>query len=161
MSHQVTTARRRQGVLTGLTVLLLGVMGSAHATLGDTPGGAGLTHPAALHSAGALSSTKSQPYSTVDSITDGGTAVREFVGPDGQVFAVTWKGPLMPNLSTLLGEYFAQYTSPSALQPTTHSARFVRNDSLVVQSTGHMHAFSGIAYLPKKLPAGVTADNLQ
>jgi hypothetical protein len=150
MSYQNNYFHKLRGAAGIASLTLLGLSGSAHASLGG-----------ALHSAPETETSQAQPYSTQNSITDGGTTVREYIDRDGGVFAVTWKGPFMPNLSVLLGEYFAQYTDTSASQPPTHSMRFVHNENLVVQSTGRMHAFSGIAYLPQKLPAGVTADSLK
>jgi hypothetical protein len=161
MSYQNNYFHKLRGAAGIASLTLLGLSGSAHASLGGAPGGTGLTRVAALHSAPETETSQAQPYSTQNSITDGGTTVREYIDRDGGVFAVTWKGPFMPNLSVLLGEYFAQYTDTSASQPPTHSMRFVHNENLVVQSTGRMHAFSGIAYLPQKLPAGVTADSLK
>src|SRR6185437_10272110 len=35
-----------------------------------------------------------------------GTKLREFVGPDGKVFAVAWNGPTVPNLRQCFGHYF-------------------------------------------------------
>src|SRR6185437_9065626 len=44
--------------------------------------------------------------------------VREYVGPDGKVYAVTWAGPKRPDLSTLIGTYFPEYSK--AITTTTH-----------------------------------------
>src|SRR6202451_168485 len=38
-----------------------------------------------------------------------GTVVREFVSPEGTVFAVAWHGPRVPDLRQLMGSYFEQY----------------------------------------------------
>lgn len=143
------------------TAALLFGAGSAHATLGSQPGGAGLTRTTAQQALAAVQPSTTAAYTTQVSTTDAGTVVREYVGTDGAVFAVTWNGPLMPNLSTLLGEYFPQYTATSASMSRSHNLRLFNNSSLVVQSTGHMHAFSGLAYLPQKLPAGMTVENLK
>ncbi|WP_250520786.1 DUF2844 domain-containing protein, partial [Caballeronia sp. NCTM1] len=37
----------------------------------------------------------------------------------------------------------------------------VQDSGLVVHSGGHMGAFSGSAYLPQSLPAGVSASDIQ
>jgi len=90
-----------------------------------------------------------------------GTALREFVSLDGNVFAIAWSGRAMPNLRQTLGEYFDQYVA--ALQVTRGDHRHVRVqlDNLVVQSTGHMRGtFVGRAYLPAAVPAGFSLGDL-
>src|ERR1700730_8046406 len=41
----------------------------------------------------------------------GSTLLREFVAPNGNVFAVAWNGPTKPNLQQALGKYFDAYAS--------------------------------------------------
>src|SRR5580704_3010227 len=40
-----------------------------------------------------------------------GTVMREFVAPNGNVFAVAWEGPTRPDLRQALGQYFEAYAS--------------------------------------------------
>lgn len=90
-----------------------------------------------------------------------GTALREFVGPDGRVFAVAWSGPTMPNLRQTLGSYFDHYVAAAkASRSGRHHLEIQRSD-LVVQAGGHMRAFSGRAYLPQSVPAGVALGDLR
>lgn len=153
-------SRKTPVMACGAAVLLVAAS-SAHATLGGQPGGTGLTRATAQQALAATQTPTTTAYTTQVSTTDAGTVVREYLGADGAVFAVTWNGPLMPNLSSLLGEYFPQYTAKTALPSRSHNLRLFNDSSLVVQSTGHMHAFSGLAYLPQKLPAGMTVENLK
>lgn len=84
-----------------------------------------------------------------------GTVVREYAGADGIVFGVAWDGPTLPDLSATLGAAFDRFTRASPTRgggPLAVSAR-----DLVVYSSGHLRAFSGHAYLPQALPAGVDA----
>ncbi|WP_414719363.1 DUF2844 domain-containing protein [Trinickia sp.] len=93
---------------------------------------------------------------TVHTITlPSGTVVREYAGADGIVFGVAWDGPTLPDLRTTLGAAFDRFTGAS---PTRGSGPLaVSASDLVVYSSGHLRAFSGHAYLPQALPAGVDA----
>jgi hypothetical protein len=90
-----------------------------------------------------------------------GMKVREYLSDGGRVFAVAWEGPMLPDLKRLLGSYFARYTAAARTHRGGHVHRGVHQDDLVVESSGHMRAFFGRAYLPKALPAGVTASAIR
>jgi hypothetical protein len=90
-----------------------------------------------------------------------GTVVREYVSPQGQVFAVTWKGPFKPDLRQLLGSYFDRYAQSPARVRGGHAGAGLSQPDLVVQSSGHPRAFTGRAYLPAMLPANVAESDLQ
>jgi hypothetical protein len=90
-----------------------------------------------------------------------GTLLREFVGADGRVFAVAWNGPTMPNLRQALGRYFDPYAAAAGAKRSGHSQLRVARSDLVVQSSGHMRAFAGHAYLPQAVPDGVGIGELR
>lgn len=90
-----------------------------------------------------------------------GTVLREYAVAGGNVFAVAWSGPSLPNLRQALGQYFDSYVSGAKAQPGSHRHLEIRQSDLVVQSGGHMRAFSGRAYLPQGLPSGVSLDELR
>lgn len=92
---------------------------------------------------------------------EAGTVVREYESPDGVIFAVTWEGPVKPDLRQLFGKYFDEYQGASRTGPAGHRRSTVRLQDLVVRSSGHVRAFSGMAYLPQQLPAGVAVEDLQ
>jgi hypothetical protein len=93
---------------------------------------------------------------TVHTITlASGTVVREFVSRDGIVFGVAWDGPTLPDLKATLGAAFDRFAAASPTRGRGPLA--VAADDLVVYSAGHLRAFSGHAYLPRALPAGVDA----
>lgn len=117
--------------------------------------------PAASGAADASSTSAKAAYTVHEIPTSSGTVVREFVATDGRVFAVVWSGPTVPDLRQLLGENFAAYTAPQASGPRTHVHRTITRGDLVVQSSGHMRAFSGRAYLASLVPAGVAIDGLR
>jgi hypothetical protein len=90
-----------------------------------------------------------------------GTLVREYVGADGNVFAVTWRGPFMPNLRQTLGQYFDEYSAAAQASHADRNRLQVRQSDLVVQISGHMRAYSGRAYLPQAIPSGVSVGDLE
>ncbi|MGH8336733.1 MAG: DUF2844 domain-containing protein [Gammaproteobacteria bacterium] len=90
-----------------------------------------------------------------------GTSVREFVGPDGRVFAVAWNGPTVPNLRQALGQYFDNYIAVAKAKHPGHHRLQIQQSDLVVQASGHMRSFSGRAYLPQAVPAGVSIGDLR
>lgn len=93
-----------------------------------------------------------------------GTSVREYVGTDGKVFGIAWNGPRIPDLQSVLGDYFPQYASGvQALRAARHGRGpvAVEQSNLVVRSGGHMGSFFGQAWLPSALPAGITGADIK
>ncbi|MCG1053568.1 DUF2844 domain-containing protein [Mycetohabitans sp. B5] len=92
-----------------------------------------------------------------------GTVVREYIA-DGTVFGIAWPGPQMPEMRTLLGTYFPQYVSDIQAQRREqggHGPVWMRSGELVVHSGRHMGDFSGQAFLPRALPAGMTEADIR
>jgi len=92
---------------------------------------------------------------------DDGTLIKEYVTPAGKVFGVSWTGPTIPDLTQLLGTYSAEFQTAVQAQPRRRRAGVVHNPDLVVESTGHMRAFYGRAYVNSMLPSGVTAETVK
>jgi len=151
----------------------LGLATTAYAALGGqpmtTPSGAvakavsPVAHAAASSTSSSSTST-SASYTVKETTLSSGTVVREYVGTDGNVFGIAWNGPFMPDLSSLLGTYFSQYTSDvesQRAQRLGHGPVAVQQSGLVVHSAGHMGAFFGQAYLPAALPPGVSSGDIQ
>ena len=90
-----------------------------------------------------------------------GSLIREYVTPDGKVFGVSWKGPVMPDLSQLLGSSFAEFQNSVHTKARNRRVAAVHNSDLVVESTGHARGFYGRAYLNSMLPGGVTQEIVQ
>src|SRR5258708_38432930 len=61
----------------------------------------------------------------------GGTLLREFVAPDGNVFAVAWNGPTPPNLRQALGKYFDDMVSAPKPKIADHQHLQIQPDTLV------------------------------
>jgi hypothetical protein len=109
-----------------------------------------------------LRTTPMQQYDLHEITTASGTRVHEYATRQGTVFAVTWQGPVPPDLRQLFGNYYDQYQSAVAKQPRPgmHRQLTIGGGDLVVQSSGHLRAFSGKAYVPSLVPAGVSAADL-
>jgi len=90
-----------------------------------------------------------------------GLSVKQYVSPAGMVFAVSWRGPDMPDLQQLLGRYFQTYVDALKRQEGASGPRTVVQPGLVAQSGGHMRAFFGRAYIPLMLPQGVSEKEIQ
>ena len=140
-----------------VSALLLAYAGACHAALGGAPedfGAASTTAAANVSPAGAI-------YSVRSTTLDTGTTVREYVA-GGRVFAVTWDGPMLPDLKALLGKYFDAMVAESQKAPRAGRSRIgVNLPAVVINSGGHMRAFEGSAWIPAQLPAGFTPDDLR
>ncbi len=131
------------------------------------PAGAVLGEPAAsvradqARMAGSATSTTHANYTVERITTPSGTVVNEYVGPDGTVFAVSWRGPRPPDLSQMLGSYFSDYRA--ALDQTRQMRRQLRVKSatVVVETGGHMRDLWGRAYVPSLMPSGVTTEEIK
>ena len=134
----------------------------AYASLGDDEVSA---KDDQIYMNGALRTTINEAY-TVHKITDpNGLIVREYVSSTGKVFAVSWQGPFFPNLQQLLGRYFDQFSQASKTRnnnsPRIRGPLLIQQPGLVVQSSGHMRAYSGRAYIPDMVPLGMDIEEVQ
>ena len=112
----------------------------------------------------AAGSPAASNYTVRETTLGSGTVVREYLASNGAVFALSWRGPVVPDLSDLLGPYFPQLVDGARVTQLIHGVRApvaVDADNLVVHTGGHMGAFSGQAWLPQALPAGFTASDIQ
>jgi hypothetical protein len=110
---------------------------------------------------GMLRTTVASAYTVHEIQAPSGTVVREYVAPTGKVFAVVWRGPKMPDLRQTLGTYFDAYTqAPRPLHPN-HAHFEVAEPGFVLQSTGHMRAYFGRAYVPQLVPPNVAVTDIK
>jgi hypothetical protein len=137
----------------------------AWAALGSSPsnfGNAATQTRLAARSLAASTSAEAPVYTVSQSTLDSGTVVREYMDASGMVFAVSWKGPTLPDLRTLLGDKFTVMTSNAAKRPKAgHSQLAVDQSDVVIVSNGHMRAFSGQAWIPSALPAGFDTSTIE
>lgn len=143
--------------------------GTAWASLGQKPSlptasSAASTSPSAKQLA-TTPTVQSSLYTRHEVQLDSGTTVWEFATPAGVVFAVQWRGPVLPDLSSLLGDYFKTFHQETAQARTLgrHGSPVnIERHDLVIRSNGRMRNFFGHAYAPDLVPAGVVvADVLQ
>jgi hypothetical protein len=102
-------------------------------------------------------------YAVHDLTMADGSHVQQYVGGNGQVFAVRWNTLHKPDLAALLGKGFASYAGAAQLAARRGGIqRQFRHESLdlVVQSGGHLHVFTGYAYRPSLLPQGLKPQAL-
>jgi len=141
-----------------LSALLLAYAGVSHAALGGLPeqfNAEGTTVASSVSAAG-------PNYVARDTTFAAGTHVREYVSGSGVVFAVTWDGPVLPDLKALLGKYFDTMVAESARMPRAGRSHLAINvPEVVINSGGHMRAFEGSAWIPAEFPAGFTADDVR
>ena len=155
----------------GIALLVVGASPRpAHAALGENADS--VAADAAIFEANgvrharrsALNAPALTAYSVEQMTTPSGIAVNEYIGPDGRVFAITWRGRTPPNLATLLGAYFTQYQHAANAGGLTayglHHAS-VRGSEVVVETAGHMRDMWGRAFLPAMLPSGVDQSEIQ
>jgi hypothetical protein len=90
--------------------------------------------------------------------------VREFVAPDGSVFAVSWKGRVHPDATVLMGAYFERFKQSVALARATHHGHGPMSGGIGdfrFELGGHARAVRGRAWLSGKLPPGVSTNELR
>ena len=102
-------------------------------------------------------------YSVDETQMPDGSRVHKYLAANGQIFAVSWNTLYKPDLSALFGTYFSSYADAAKIagQKGGIQRQFHHDaNDLVVQSNGHLHVFSGYAYLRSQLPAGVSPQTL-
>jgi len=135
---------------------------SAHAALGSDVRSVSIDRESMQ---GQLQSTPMQQYVLHEITTSGGTLVHEFETPQGKIFAVTWSGPFLPNLTQLFGSYYDQYRTASAASaaahPGMHRQITISQPDFEMQALGRMRSFRGKAFVPSLVPSGVSVADLR
>jgi uncharacterized protein DUF2844 len=153
-----------RSINTVLVILVVGFSplgaGSARAALGGDLSSV-LADGVDMH--GTVNSLNLVQYDVQEIAPTAGTRVREYLNRNGIVFAVSWTGPVAPDLQRLLGTHFKEYTTALAAlnHPGSHRSVRVVTPELVVESGGHLRAYFGRAYLTALIPAGVPAADLR
>ena len=153
---------RRAFTLMLFLSLLQGAL--AWAALGSAPSnfGTATTQTRQASRLAATAAASDAVYTVTQSTLDSGTVVREYSDANGTVFAVSWKGPTLPDLRTLLGDKFSVMTSNAAKRPKAgHSQLAVEQSDVVIVSNGHMRAFAGQAWIPGALPSGFDTSTIE
>lgn len=142
--------------------ILFSILAATAFPAGATLGGSAqsvVTDQSKLHAKRAV--VDRRDYTVHEITSDDGTVVREYVTPAGKVFGVSWTGPTIPDLTQLLGAYSAEFQTAIRAKRGRRSSAAVHNPDLVVESSGHMRAFRGRAYLNSMLPSGLTEEVVQ
>jgi predicted heme/steroid binding protein len=106
---------------------------------------------------------RAQQYTVHELKMADGSRVQQYVAGNGQVFAVRWNTLYKPDLSVLLGNSFPDYASAAQMAAKRGGIQrqfHHEGNDLVVQSSGHLHVFSGYAYRRALLPRGVSVQSI-
>ena len=93
-----------------------------------------------------------------------GSAVHQYVAADGIVFAIVWHTRVKPDLQALLGSHAGAYEQAARRAMATPGIRHhavLEQDDLVVESSAHLNAFVGRAYLKSRVPGGMSTDAIR
>ena len=139
-------------------LFLLVFSNPSHAALGSLP--------MALAGTGAVAAmryvtTANMVYTVTKSTLPNSTVVHEYVAANGKVFAVSWKGPFLPDFQDLLGQHFSTMLDEAGKAVKAGNSQLsVTLPELVLSSRGHLHAFEGQAWIPLDLPTGFKLGEL-
>ncbi|AXF13633.1 DUF2844 domain-containing protein [Paraburkholderia caledonica] len=117
--------------------------------------------PASASSQPASGPISAAPYSVRQSVDANGVTIREYVLSANVVFAVTWDGPVRPNMRALLGSYFANYVASGQGGVRGSGPLIEGNDDFRIESAGRLGRFFGMAWVPRLMPAGVRPGDLE
>lgn len=145
-------------VLGWLAASMLAVCLPAWATLGED---ATSVENDRIRMKAQLRTTAVAGYTVHEIQTPTTTVVREYVSVSGKVFAVSWRGPLLPDFRQTLGRYFDEYNGAASSPRVGRRQLNVEGTDLVVNSHGHMRAFYGNAYVPSLLPANFSVTDIK
>ncbi len=155
-----TSSKNVGRALLAASVICVGLVAdrTAHATLGGDVASIIGNHQ---HLGGATQVLKLASGERHELQLPSGTVVHQYVSPDGVVYAITWKGPRMPDLRELMGTYFDKMAQAERAPTGGHNFVIRRGDDLVMKGIGHHGWFSGRAWVPSRVPAGVNLDSLE
>jgi hypothetical protein len=136
---------------------------AAYAALGAAP--VARTHAMAasrsLLQSSVTTGASAASYTVREAKDADGVTIREYVLPTNVVFAVTWQGPVRPDMSELLGSYFPNFANPGEGRAQGIGPMVQHNSAFHIESAGHTGYFFGKAYLPRLVPANVRMETLQ
>ncbi len=144
----------------GIAAVLFAATGPVHAALGEAAESVA-SDSAAIEATG--QSAVVQNGYTVRELRSDAVTLREYVNPNGIIFAVAWNGQTHPDLAPLLGSYAGEYRAAlqeTAREPGRRRLR-VKTGQITVEKWGHMRNLQGRAYLPALIPPGVNIDEIQ
>ncbi len=143
------------------TALALGLLmaGAAQAGLGERAESVARDH-ATLHGT-ALRVTPMTNYQVHEITSEHGGRVREYVSPEGQVFATTWSGPTMPDLKAVLAGHYPDYVASAQAHRASHHVFSVATEGMVLRVVKLPRGITGSAHVPALVPAGVNVQDIR
>jgi len=151
-------ARKPVFAMFGALVVMLGLTGPSFAVLGGKASSIAADQSQMKASRRVTSNGRFQVHELQ---TDGNSVVREFVSPDGNVFGVTWTTQFVPQYSQLLGSYTARLNKAAQTRRNHRAPLNINEPGFVFSAFGHMRYYSGRAYIPSMVPAGVIAEEIR
>jgi len=108
--------------------------------------------------------SQAQAYSVHEMRTANNSVIREYVSPQGKVFAVSYQGQFLGEANSLLAGYAQQIGA--ALKTTRNGQHrggpvHVTLPGVIYHATGHMRSYVVYAYLTDSVPQGVNLGELQ
>ncbi|CAH2892354.1 MAG: Transposase, ISSod13 [uncultured Paraburkholderia sp.] len=124
---------------------------SSYAALGGAPVAAA-SLPLALRAAAPPVSTTA--YSVRQTVDANGVTIREYLLPANVVFAVSWDGPVRPNMRALLGSYFTNYVAAGQNGVRSSGPLIEGNDDFRIESAGRLLVEPPTFNEPRFAPVG-------
>ena len=142
---------------TTLRILLILMMGAlpAWAALGEYEGSVSLDQRILR---GEIREEVHAGYKLHQIMTSDGAVIREYVSPEGKVFAISWHAHFIPNLQQLLGSYFPRVQQAARAKVQRGGPLVINTGDFIYFSGGRMMNFHGSAFVPGLLPKNVTAE---
>jgi hypothetical protein len=157
---QTSPPGKLSGLALGTALLALSVTLPAFAALGGDA--ASVDADVVKMKVQSRTATPVSGYTVNEMTLPTGTVVREYVSAEGKVFAVTWRGPSVPDLQQTLGAYFTTLTAAASVpHGADHHHLTVTTTDLVLQTGGHMGAHFGKAYVQSLLPPNFSLDEIK
>ncbi|HET7740751.1 MAG TPA: DUF2844 domain-containing protein [Mycobacterium sp.] len=104
--------------------------------------------------------TSAVEYSVHEIQSPAGTVVHEYVSAQGKVFAVSWRGPGLPDLAQLLGGYSQRLQQAASHPHYNHHRLNIAAPEVLMQSGGHLRSRYGRAWVPGLLPQNFSLKDL-
>ncbi|HST09284.1 MAG TPA: DUF2844 domain-containing protein [Terriglobales bacterium] len=161
--RQSISAPRDTGRLARITFMcaLLATVAPAFGALGGTLDSVQADQSRMMAS---MKSIDARGYTIQEMTTPTGVVIREYISPTGRVFGIAWNGPFIPDMRQFLGSYFSRFSAAAKAKRENYSSRHllvIHEPTIVVESSGHMRAYSGRAYDPGLLPEGVNGNEVR
>jgi hypothetical protein len=109
---------------------------------------------------GALRVRPGAGYDVHEIQTPAGTVIHEYVSAQGKVFAVSWRGPGLPDLVQLLGGYSAQLSQAQTGFHYNHHHLRIETPEVVLQSDAYLRSRSGRAWVPALFPQSLSPKDI-